>query len=331
MNIPESVKKIFEMPAPACKKALVLGDLMVDQYLWGEVDRISPEAPVPVVDVSRESLTAGGAANVACNLKAMGLEVFVAGIAGRDAPGQALILKLAEYGISSNHIIMTDRPTTLKLRIMARGQQALRVDREQRDEIDGEIEGQMLQNITVLLDEIAVLVVSDYAKGVVTPYLMEKLTALCKKRGVAIFVDPKPLNKKYYQGVTLLTPNEKEAVAMTVGHEAYKGSDNEAKALCRQLQQDLNVDAVLMTRGPKGMALWQRAKGFCMAPTMAQEVFDVTGAGDTALAGITLGWCCGLGLEECMLLANMAAGIAVGRIGTSAVTFDEIRRRVMDL
>lgn len=328
-TVSDAVKNIFSPQMPVCKKAFVLGDIMVDQYLWGEVERVSPEAPVPVVDIERETIIAGGAANVACNLKAMGLEVFLAGIAGNDLMGETLLRKLEGSGISSRFIVLTDRPTTLKMRIVARGQQMIRVDRERRDVIDSEIEEQMLQNITKVLSEISVLVVSDYAKGVISPSMMARITALCKANGVAVFVDPKPANKKCYQGVTLITPNEKEALAMTKGSEAYHGSDKDAEALCKALQRELGTDAVLMTCGAKGMALWQKEKGFFMAPTMAREVFDVTGAGDTALAGLTLGWCCGLRLEDCVFLANVAAGIAVGKIGTSIVTLEEIKKQVM--
>jgi D-beta-D-heptose 7-phosphate kinase/D-beta-D-heptose 1-phosphate adenosyltransferase len=300
---------------------LVAGDIMLDQFVWGDVSRISPEAPVPVVEVQKETMLLGGAANVANNLRAMGSPVILGGVVGKDAMGVNLREIAISRGIDTTAVVNCLRPTTIKTRIIARGQQVVRVDRENNNSLDEFSMNTLIEAFRITARRIDGIVVSDYAKGVVTDHFMNELRAISKGRGIPLLVDPKPSHIHRYQGVTLVTPNKQEAEAMAgLAIEDEKGLYQAAQ----QIQKKLETQAVLITRGAQGMALWQKENGLFTVPTMAREVFDVTGAGDTVVAAMALGIVNGLSFSEAAFLANIAAGIVVGKIGTATVTVEEI-------
>ena len=302
-------------------RILVVGDIMLDQFVWGEVCRISPEAPVPVVEVERETMLLGGAANVANNLRALGASCGLAGLIGADGHGETVLKLAKEQGIDTSCLITDDRPTTLKTRIVARGQQVVRVDRESRTGLDAGQAGLLCSRIEEALSATDAVIVSDYQKGVVTAPVMEGLRDECSRRGIPLLVDPKPENKTLYRGASLITPNNREAELMS-GMRIE--SDSQVEEAARIIGSELDASGVLVTRGPKGMTLWQRDKGVYSIPTAAREVFDVTGAGDTVISVAALGLVAGLAMCEAAWLANLAAGIVVAKVGTATVAADEI-------
>ncbi len=300
---------------------LVIGDIMLDQFVWGEVSRISPEAPVPVVQVHKETMLLGGAANVANNLRTLGGLVVLGGVIGRDDMGRVLRELASSRGIDTTAVVDTTRPTTIKSRIIARGQQVVRVDRESNRPINGPSIQALLGTIEELVPQIKGIIVSDYAKGVIVPEIMYELKKISKDNGVPLFVDPKPVNRQLYMGVSLITPNQQEAEIMT----GIEIRDRESlKRAAQGLHEGLEADAVLITQGSRGMAFWQEETGLFLVPTTGREVFDVTGAGDTVIATMALGIVNGLSYPEAAYLANIAAGIVVGKIGTATVTIREI-------
>jgi D-beta-D-heptose 7-phosphate kinase/D-beta-D-heptose 1-phosphate adenosyltransferase len=300
---------------------LVAGDIMLDQFVWGEVSRISPEAPVPVVEVQKETMLLGGAANVANNLRALGSPVILGGVVGKDAMGEDLKELARSRGIDTAAVVDGIRPTTIKTRIIARGQQVVRVDRESNSSLNDSTMKSLAKALEKLAPGIDGIIVSDYAKGVVVVRLMDELRKISSKRGIPFLVDPKPANSHLYHGVTLVTPNRQEAEAMAgLEIKDTKGLSQAAQ----QIRGRLGTEAVLITCGSHGMALWQRENGLFTVPTMAREVFDVTGAGDTVVAAMALGIVNGLSFPEAAYLANIAAGIVVGKIGTATVTAGEI-------
>ncbi len=306
--------------APA-KHVLVVGDLMVDQFVWGEVSRISPEAPVPVVEVQNETLLLGGAANVANNLQDLGAQVTLCGVLGRDEMGQTFQELAKLRGIDCQAVVLDGRPTILKTRIIARGQQVVRVDREGERSLDPSHGMALLEVAEKAAMEADAVVVSDYAKGVVSRPLMQLLALVAEKRGIPLFLDPKPSNLGLYRGISVVTPNEKEAEAMA-GTTFSSGASIEE--IAEKISEATLAEGVLITRGKHGMVLWRKDKGMFSIPTMAREVFDVTGAGDTVIATLTLGVALGLELPEASYLANVAAGIVVGKVGTATVKLEEL-------
>ncbi len=300
---------------------LVAGDIMLDQFVWGDVSRISPEAPVPVVEVQKETMLLGGAANVANNLRAMGSPVILGGVVGKDAMGENLRELARSGGIDAAAVVDGIRPTTIKTRIIARGQQVVRVDRENNNSLNDSSIKALAEAFERLAPGIDGIIVSDYAKGVVSARFMDELRKISGKRGIPLLVDPKPAHSHLYHGVTLVTPNRQEAEAMA-GLE-IKDTESLSQA-AQEIQGRLGTEAVLITRGSHGMALWQRENGLFTVPTMAREVFDVTGAGDTVVAAMALGIVNGLTFPEAAYLANIAAGVVVGKIGTATVTAEEI-------
>jgi rfaE bifunctional protein kinase chain/domain len=300
---------------------LVAGDIMLDQFVWGEVSRISPEAPVPVVEVQKETMLLGGAANVANNLRALGSPVILGGVVGKDAMGENLRGLARSRGIDTTAVVDGTRPTTIKTRIIARGQQVVRVDRESNNSLNDSSIKALIEAFEKLAPGIDGIIVSDYAKGVVAVRFMDELRKISSERGIPFLVDPKPANSYLYHGVTLVTPNRQEAEAMS-GLE-IKDTESLSQA-AQKIQGRLGTDAVLITLGLHGMALWQRENGLFSVPTMAREVFDVTGAGDTVVAAMALGIVNGLSFPEAAYLANIAAGVVVGKIGTATVTAEEI-------
>ncbi len=305
---------------------LVVGDLMLDQFVWGEVSRISPEAPVPVVAVHRETILLGGAANVANNLLALGSRCILAGIVGRDSAGRDLVDLARRRGIEIIAVTDDGRQTTLKTRIIARAQQVVRVDRETQGPLDRERIQELAERIEDVSGRPKAIVVSDYAKGVINNVLMDAIRSVSMPRDVPVFVDPKPDNMHCYGTVTVVTPNKKEAEAMSGISIDDLDSLNEA---ARSVGKRFDAEAVLVTRGALGMGLWQGGEGLFAIPTMAREVFDVTGAGDTVIATMALGVANGLSYAESAYLANLAAGSVVGKVGTATVSRQELERLVV--
>ena len=299
-------------------KVLVVGDLILDQYIWGPVCRISPEAPVPIVNVSSETLQLGGAANVSNNIRSLGGRVDLCGVIGTDEAGRQFMEVLRDQGIGSDGVLLDrDRPTTRKTRIMAHNQQLVRFDVERCHAISGVLEARMSRYIAACIRSAAAVVVSDYAKGVITARLMSDVTDLADRHKIPVIVDPKVAHIGYYKGVTVLTPNHLEAIQAAGLHVEDEGALLEAG---RQLHQRLGVRAVLITRGERGMSLFEEGGHVTAIPTVAKQVFDVTGAGDTVVATLALALAAGAPMRQAAKLANYAAGIVVGLIGTGTVT-----------
>ncbi|WP_020675705.1 bifunctional D-glycero-beta-D-manno-heptose-7-phosphate kinase/D-glycero-beta-D-manno-heptose 1-phosphate adenylyltransferase HldE [Geopsychrobacter electrodiphilus] len=307
-------------------KALVVGDLMLDEYLWGKAERISPEAPVAVVDITRQDMRLGGAGNVINNLLSLGCEVRVASVIGDDEDGRTILTRLELRGVEADGVVLSAlRKTSRKTRVLASNQQMLRIDRESREEIDLASSQQLLTYVHQQLPQVQVVLLSDYLKGVLTDSLTRELIALCRSAKVPVLVDPKGKDYTKYQGATLLTPNRKEAAEAS--GVAISSGDDVSRAGWKLLQE-LSLDALILTRSEEGMSLFMAGRDEIQLPTLAREVFDVSGAGDTVLATIGFGLAGGLGLPDAARLANLAAGVVVGKVGTSTVTPDEILRSI---
>jgi D-beta-D-heptose 7-phosphate kinase/D-beta-D-heptose 1-phosphate adenosyltransferase len=309
----------------------VLGDLMLDEYLFGEVNRISPEAPVPIVRVVREQAVLGGAANVAANLKAVGAEPVVVGTLQNDMAGGRLLQLLADLNISSEGVVLdTRRPTIIKTRVIGQQQQMLRIDREESGDLDEEAVDGLRASLDRALQASEALIVSDYAKGVVGPSVMDFLRGLCLVKGIPWIVDPKPSHRALYHGATLMTPNTKELSELS--GLVVKGDADVARA-GRHLAEDLGLAGLLVTRSEKGMALFapdslHREPWFI--PTEAREVFDVSGAGDTVIAVFSAAVAAGGDWKDAAMLANAAASIVVGKVGTATASPAEILAHYQD-
>lgn len=306
------------------QRLLVLGDVMLDEFLWGDVRRISPEAPVPVVELQRESEVPGGAANNAMNAAAYGSSVAIAGVVGDDAPGRRLRAMLAERGIDAGGLLSeAGRPTTTKTRVVAHNQQVVRVDRERREGVVPETAQRLLQWIGEQLPRAGACVISDYGKGVVTPAVAQGTIALAQAAGCPVLVDPKGTDYSRYRGATVITPNllEAEQAAGLPGE-----SEEEIALVARRLTAELPGTALLITRGAKGMSLFG---GEGVPPvhvrSEAKAVFDVTGAGDTVITTLALALAARAPLPDAVRLANRAAGIVVGKLGTATVSLEELR------
>ncbi len=303
------------------RRVLVLGDVMLDQFLWGKVTRISPEAPVPVVEIASETFHLGGAANVAANVRALGGEAIVAGIVGDDSAGARVRAALAEAGIGDALRLAAGRPTTVKTRIVAHHQQVVRADREAPGEIDGALERAVLEGVRAALPSAGAVIVSDYHKGVITSAVMKSVMTLARRRGLPVLVDPKVAHFGLYRGVDLVTPNQTEA-------EQASGvrirGESDLLAAGEQILRRLRSGAALITRGEHGMALFEPGQRPLQIPTAAREVFDVTGAGDTVIATLGLARCAGAAWPAAARLANLAAGVVVGKVGTATATPEEV-------
>lgn len=309
-------------------RILIIGDLMLDTFIWGEVNRISPEAPVPVVEVREETRLLGGTANVVHNAATLGAKVMVTGVIGNDHPGTELVELLDRIDVPSDGLIVEEgRPTTIKTRIIAQNQQVVRYDREKRGPLKKDSVERMLAFIRSRLDEFDGIIVSDYAKGVVNMELMDALRSMKPSSGLPVVVDPKLPHAALYRGVTLVTPNHLEAARMS-GIEIH--DTDSLIAAGRKLLEHLECETVLITRGKAGMSLFQQDGQMTNIPTVARRVYDVTGAGDTVIAALTLGIVSGLPPVEAALLANIAAGIVVGEVGTAAVSAAQLHEAVGD-
>ncbi|RJQ49797.1 MAG: D-glycero-beta-D-manno-heptose-7-phosphate kinase [Nitrospiraceae bacterium] len=300
---------------------LVIGDLMVDQYVWGKVKRISPEAPVPVVEVTSENLLLGGAANVAHNIQSLGGAVYLAGVVGSDDTGKILINKFGESGISTDGIVIDkDRPTTVKTRVIAHSQQVVRFDKEIKTDISHATLSLLLDYVKECIPRIKGIIISDYCKGMITRTLITKVLHLAGSK-VFVAVDPKIGHFEYYRGVSLITPNINEAsfgAGIDIADEKTLVSAGEA------LLKKLRCKALVITRGDEGMTLFEKSGRITHIPTCAREVYDVSGAGDTVIAALTLSHSAGASLKNAAIIANHAAGVVVRKVGTAVATREEI-------
>jgi len=302
------------------KKILVIGDLILDRYLWGEVERISPEAPVPVVDIKKETFNPGGASNVAWNVSQLGAEVFMSGVVGKDEAGKLLISLIEEKNINPLIVVDEERPTTEKTRVIAVSQQLLRIDREKRVNLSQSISRKLINQIKHAVKKIDAVIISDYGKGVVTQNLMNFLKSL----EIPVFVDPKPSNFYLYKGITTMTPNRKEA------YECVKKDKNvPVEKVGKEIMEFLGIDTLLITLGAEGMAIFEGER-ITKIPAKAKKVFDVTGAGDTVISVLTLSKISGASWKEAASLANYAAGYVVGEIGTATVSPEELLELIPD-
>lgn len=301
---------------------LVVGDLMLDEYLWGKTERISPEAPVQVVDVLREDLRLGGAGNVANNLQALGCKVTVASVIDEDENGWALLKTFSRQGIATEPVIQeTGRRTGRKTRVVASNQQIVRIDRESREPLSEQVEQQLISWLQQQVACYDVVLVSDYLKGVLTPAVVQAITTAAAQHRIPVLVDPKGTDYRKYRGATCLTPNRKEAEAASgIAIRDQESLNRAAEVLMSQVE----LDNLLITRSEEGMSLFSGRGETVHIPTVAREVFDATGAGDTVLALLACGVAGGLPLADAARLANIAAGIAVAKLGTSAVSSAEI-------
>ncbi|MDI6785640.1 MAG: D-glycero-beta-D-manno-heptose-7-phosphate kinase, partial [bacterium] len=319
-HLPDTIKQFKET------NTLIIGDVMMDEYVWGEVSRISPEAPVPVVDVSSQSFVPGGAANVANNIRALNGKVHLIGVIGNDGIGRKLSFELGIKQIAVDRLIVDhERPTILKTRIIASNQQIVRVDKELKKRIAEEIEAEIIAKIEEVIPEVNVIVISDYGKGVITEKLISNVVSLSRKYQKKVILDPKVENYNIYKEVTLITPNQKEAREMLRTNISTLEDLNKAG---HQILEDLNCEVSIITRGKDGMSIFERGKSPIHIPTIAREVFDVAGAGDTVVAVIALALALDLTFVNAALLANCAAGIVVGKVGTATVSPNELVENV---
>jgi D-glycero-beta-D-manno-heptose-7-phosphate kinase len=302
------------------KTILILGDVMLDEYIWGKVARISPEAPVPIVEVTKETQRLGGAANVAANIHALGGVPIPIGVVGKDESGNRLLELLKESGIEGFGVARDDRPTTLKTRIMAHNQQIARADWESREPLSPQLNLALSTAFTQFLKRSSIAIVSDYNKGVVNRELLATILPKAKAAGVPVFLDPKVPHADYYRPVTLITPNQREAELMTGMTISDQDTLEEAG---QRLLEKFECEYALITCGEEGMALFDATVSHHL-PTVAREVFDVSGAGDTVIATLALARAAGGTMEEAAVLANHAAGIAVGKVGIATVTREEL-------
>ncbi len=302
------------------KNILVIGDLILDLYVWGKVNRISPEAPVPVVEVNDESFRLGGAANVAHNIVSLGGKAAVVGIRGQDSAGAELANELAVRGVNCDGIFISDRPTTIKTRVIAHSQQVVRFDREDSNYVRGKTLTGIIEYLQAVAPGYDALILSDYKKGMISSALVKHMLNQPKIKKKFISVDPKIGHFPYYKGVSMITPNVKEA-SHGSGIEI-----RDEKSLIRAgkaLQKRLSCGSVLITRGKHGMSLFEK-KRVIHIQTRAQRVYDVTGAGDTVISALTLAHAAGANLEEAAHIANHAAGIVVGEVGTAIASREQL-------
>jgi rfaE bifunctional protein kinase chain/domain len=302
---------------------VILGDVMLDRYWWGNVSRLSPEAPVPVVEKHRSSAAPGGAANVAANVASLGGRPLLVGVVGADEAGGELSADLQRRDISDEHLVIDSlRPTTVKTRIVAVSQHVVRVDEEDRSPVARSVAARLAERTLALLPGAQALVISDYAKGALSPELLQRVIRAARARHVWVVVDPKGHDYTRYAGASLICPNRGEALA------AARVSADESEAVARagrRLLESGTAESVLITLGEAGMLLFERDGRPTAISALARAVYDVTGAGDTVIAAVSLALAAGLSLEQAVRLANVAAGLAVEQVGTTAVTAAHLR------
>jgi D-glycero-beta-D-manno-heptose-7-phosphate kinase len=312
------------------KKLLIWGDIMLDHYIWGDVNRISPEAPVPVVNVDHDTFVAGGAANVALNVRSLGAGVTLCGAIGTDASGDKIreILKSNDVFLSP-HCLSKNTSTIVKTRVIVRNQQLCRLDRENAPAEYGLNEFLKDGSFDSLFKDISAVIISDYAKGVVTNSAIEAICAKAKSKGIIVAIDPKPAGKLEFSGIDLMTPNRNESLELA-GIKLGLHDDYPAQEVCSSIWKKYKPKNLVITLGSGGMLLSTNGKVGKIIPTVAREVFDVSGAGDTVIAALTSALATGSSLEEAAQLANIAAGIVVAKLGTAVVHPEEIIRHTTE-
>jgi len=303
------------------KKILVLGDLMVDRFLWGSVERISPEAPIPIVDIEKDTKALGGAANAVNNLLALDAQVTVSGVVGDDANGVFLIDELKKKGAKVMVDVDGNRPTTEKTRVIAKNQQMLRYDRESREGISEDIEGNIIKNIKKRIDDVDAIQVADYGKGVMTSKMITDMVRIARESGKAVLVDPNLSNFFEYQDVTVFTCNSFEATS-SLGIKVI--NETSLRNIGHKLLNQLSCEAVVLTRGSNGISVFQRDGSVEHIPALDVPVIDITGAGDTAQSVLTLALVSGADVTDAARLANCAASIVIQKTGTGTVSRSEI-------
>ncbi len=321
---PDRITELTEKIGNA--KILILGDIMLDEYLFGQVTRISPEAPVPVVEVTSDRFLLGGAANVAANIRKLGDEPLLLGVVGLDEASVKFSQILKSKKISSEFLINDEsRQTTIKTRVMAGNQQIVRYDRENRHELNAETEQKVFKKFESVVDDISAVIISDYGKGVISLSLLEKVIALCREKSIFVAVDPKETHFHNYKNVSVITPNHHEA-GFAYGQRI--SNEKELLEVGNGLLEKLQAKSILITRGADGMSLFRTDKEPTHIPTFAKKVFDVTGAGDTVIATFVSSVCAGAELHEAAIIANAGAGITVGEVGTASVTPELLRKEL---
>jgi len=305
-------------------KVLVVGDVMLDRYWWGNVDRISPEAPVPVVRLKSSESTAGGAANVAVNVAGLGATPYLVGLIGEDEEGKELKKALSEKGISADGLqAIAGRPTTVKTRVVAHSHHVVRIDSENTEELDSGQSDLVWQGIEALLGQADVVVLSDYAKGILSASLLPRVIEQSIARSKPVLVDPKGREYKKYKGATILTPNRMEA-----SHAAGLDADGAEglSQIARKLLAEVSLESLIITQGENGMTLYPKEKEPVYFPALARKVYDVTGAGDTVIATLAVALGAGCDLPAAARLANIAAGLVVEKVGTTAISLEQLRQ-----
>jgi rfaE bifunctional protein kinase chain/domain len=325
-------------------RVLVVGDLILDEYIWGNVERISPEAPVPVVWADKKTYAAGGAANVAHNLRALGAQVSLAGVVGKDHGREVILSHLRKSGIDTKPIFTEKgRHTTLKSRVFARHQQMVRIDWEHVHPLRKDSRNRLVDFVIGHLKDFDAIIVEDYGKGVIEAPLLRQIIPEARRRKRVITVDPKEDNFEAYEGATSITPNRKEA-ENAIRYLKVKDRENkfriyddglnnfkDIRTAGREIVKHLGLETLLVTLGEQGMWLFLKDGSDRHIPTVAREVFDVSGAGDTTIATFTLGLCCSATAQESAYLANVAAGIVVGKVGTAPIERKELLKRIRQI
>ena len=299
-------------------RLLVVGDIMLDRYWWGSVRRISPEAPVPVVELQKSTFAPGGAANVAANVAGLGAKVHLVGCIGKDNDADTLVELLKKANVSADSLVrITTRPTSVKTRVIAHSQQVVRVDQEITSEFTPEEHDLLWEKISEALPEVDAVIISDYAKGLLSETLLDRLISAAREMKKIVLVDPKGKSYARYSGATLLTPNRREAAEACNFDENMPDLVNIAG---KHLIYKFGLDMALITQGEEGMTLFQRDREPLHLGTAAKQIYDVTGAGDTVIAclGVALG--AGMDFVESAKIANLAAGLVVEQVGTTAIT-----------
>ena len=297
---------------------LIVGDVMLDRYWWGSVERISPEAPVPILNLNQTTLAAGGAANVAANVKGLGATPFLVGLIGTDAEAKLFTDVLNAGEISTDYLYNhLDRPTTVKTRVLGHNQQIVRIDQELKGDISGLEEDQIWNLIEQIIKKNDVIIISDYGKGLITKTIVTRLITFANDNNLKVLVDPKGKDYKKYSGATILTPNRFE-LAQACNLDNQKQLNIEKAG--NKLLNELSLKNLLVTQGEDGMTLFQVDQAFEHLPALARNVYDVTGAGDTVIATLGVGLASGLNTLEAAKIANVAAGLIVEQIGTTAIT-----------
>lgn len=306
-------------------KILVVGDVMLDEYIWGKVTRISPEAPVPVVNVDHETLIPGGAANVARNIRALNGGVILAGIIGNDIWGKHLVRLLKGERVDTRGLIRNKGSNTiLKTRVIAHSQQVVRIDKEKNTSPEAKDLSCLYKYIKEIITDISGVVIEDYGKGLITQELVYFLVDICNKNNKPLVVDPKKGHFLDYTGVTTMTPNLSEALAIVGLDHDGEYVPSKVEEVGKLIIDKWNLKSLLITLGEYGMSLFERAKPSFNMPAMAKEVYDVSGAGDTVVGVFTVALSNGATMKESTMLSNMAAGIVVGKVGTAVATIDEL-------